>query len=149
MHSLFCICQNFPNNEPPRSPHIQNSTVLVQLLSSVRLCATPWTVAHQVPLSMGFPRQEYWNRLPFPSPGDLTNSEIEPGPPVLQADSLLTEPMGKPKLLNVTSSPIPVHFSSLIPKMSIFTLAISCLTTSNLHWFMDLTFQVPMQYCSL
>ena len=44
---------------------------------------------------------------------------------------------------------IPVHFSSLILKMSMFTLAISCLTTSNLHWFMDLTFQVPMQYCSL
>ena len=45
--------------------------------------------------------------------------------------------------------PIPVHFSLLIPKMSTFTLAISCLTTSNLPWFMDLTFQVPMQYCSL
>ena len=47
------------------------------------------------------------------------------------------------------NSPIPVHFSLLIPKMSTFTLAISCLTTSNLSWFMDLTFQVPMQYCSL
>ena len=45
--------------------------------------------------------------------------------------------------------PIPVHFSSLIPRMSMFTLTISCLTTSNLPWFMDLTFQVPMQYCSL
>ena len=45
--------------------------------------------------------------------------------------------------------PIPVHFSSLIPKMSMFTLAISCLTTSNLPWSMDLTFQVPMQYYSL
>ena len=44
---------------------------------------------------------------------------------------------------------IPVHFSSLIPRMSTFTLAISCLTTSNLPWFMDLTFQVPMRYCSL
>ena len=43
----------------------------------------------------------------------------------------------------------PVHYSSLIPKMSMFMLAISCLTTSNLPWFMDLTFQVPMQYCSL
>ena len=42
-----------------------------------------------------------------------------------------------------------VHFSSLIPRMSTFTLAISYLTTSNLPWFMDLTFQVPMQYCSL
>ena len=47
------------------------------------------------------------------------------------------------------NSSIPIHFSSLIPKMSTFTLAISCLTTSNLPWFMDLTFQVPMQYCSL
>ena len=43
----------------------------------------------------------------------------------------------------------PVHFSSLIPKMLMFTLAISCLTASNLPWFTDLTFQVPMQYCSL
>ena len=43
------------------------------------------------------------------------------------------------------NSPIPVHFSSLIPKMSTFT----CLTTSNLPWFTDLTFQVPVQYCSL
>ena len=44
---------------------------------------------------------------------------------------------------------IPVHFSSLIPRMSMFTLAISCLTTSNVPWFMDLTFQVSMQHCSL
>ena len=47
------------------------------------------------------------------------------------------------------NSPIPVHFSLLIPKMLTFTLAISCFTTSNLPWFMDLTFQVPMQCCSL
>ena len=44
---------------------------------------------------------------------------------------------------------IPIHFISLIPKMPMFTLAITCLTTSYLPWFMDLTFQVPMQYCSL
>ena len=43
----------------------------------------------------------------------------------------------------------PVHFSSLIPKMLMFTLAISCLTTSNFPWFMDLAFQVPIQYCTL
>ena len=42
----------------------------------------------------------------------------------------------------------PVHFSLLIPKMSTFTVVISCPTTSNLPWFMDLTLQVPMQYCS-
>ena len=47
------------------------------------------------------------------------------------------------------NSPFSVHFSSLIPKMLMFTLAISCLTTSNLPWFMDITFQIPMQYCSL
>ena len=40
---------------------------------------TPWTVAHQAPLSMGFPRQEYWSGLPFISPGDLPNTGIEPG----------------------------------------------------------------------
>ena len=45
------------------------------------------------------------------------------------------------------NSPISVHLSLLIPRMSTFTLAISCLTTSNLPWFMDLSFQVPMQYC--
>ena len=45
--------------------------------------------------------------------------------------------------------PTPVHFSSLIPRMSMFILAISCLTSSNLPWLMDLTFQVPIQHCSL
>ena len=49
---------------------------------------TPWTAAFQVPLSMGFPRQEYWNGLPFPSPGDLPNLEFAPTSPAWQADSL-------------------------------------------------------------
>jgi len=48
---------------------------------------TPWTVAHQAPLSMGFPRREYWSGLPFPSPGDLPNPGTEPSSPALQADS--------------------------------------------------------------
>ena len=56
---------------------------------------SPWTVAHQAPLSMGFSRPEYWSGLPFPSPGHLPNSGIEPGSPELQADSLLSEPPGK------------------------------------------------------
>ena len=47
---------------------------------------TPWTVAHQAPLSIGFSRQEYWNGLPFPSPGDLPSPKMEPGSPALQAD---------------------------------------------------------------
>ena len=53
--------------------------------------AIPWNVACQALLSMKFSRQEYWRGLPFPSPGDLPNSGIEPGSPALQADSLLTE----------------------------------------------------------
>ena len=57
------------------------------VLSHVQLFATPWTVAHQAPLSMGFSRQGYWSGLPFPSPGDLPNPGIEPGSPALQADS--------------------------------------------------------------
>ena len=60
---------------------------------------TPWTVAGQAPLSIGFPRQEYWHGLPFPSPGDLPNPGIEPGSPALQADSLLSEPAGKLKAI--------------------------------------------------
>ena len=54
------------------------------------------TVAFKAPQSMGFPRQEYWSWLPFPSPGDLPAPGIEPRPPALQADSLLPEPAGKP-----------------------------------------------------
>jgi len=52
---------------------------------------TPRTVACQAPLSMEFSRQEYWSGLPFPSPGDLPNSEIESKSPALQADSLLSK----------------------------------------------------------
>ena len=56
---------------------------------------TPWTVAYQASLSMGFSRQEYWSGLPFPSPGDLPDPGIEPGSPALQADALPSEPPGK------------------------------------------------------
>ena len=70
---------------------------------------TPWTVAYQAPLSMGFSRQQYWSGLPFLSPGDLPNSGIEPGSPALQADSLLSEPPGKPMelFLMVADRPFP------------------------------------------
>ena len=56
---------------------------------------TPWTVAHQAPLSMEFSRQKYWSGLPFLSPENLPNPEIEPRSHVLQADSLPSEPLGK------------------------------------------------------
>ena len=58
--------------------------------------ATSGMVACQVPLSMGFPRQEYWSRLPFPSPEDLPDLRIEPRSPALQPDSLPSELQGDP-----------------------------------------------------
>ena len=67
----------------------------MKLLSHVRLFVTPWSIDCQAPPSMGFSRQEYWSGLPFPSPGDLSNSGIEPRSPTLQADSLPSEPSGK------------------------------------------------------
>ena len=67
----------------------------VKSLSRVRLFATPWTVAYQAPLSMGFSRQEYWSGVPFPSPGDLPDPGLEPRSSALQADALLSEPPGK------------------------------------------------------
>ena len=66
------------------------------LLSHVRLFATPWTVACQAPLSMGFSRQEYWSVYPFPSPGALPDPGMDPRSPALQADSLPPALSGKP-----------------------------------------------------
>ena len=69
-------------------------------LSPVRLFVTPWTGACQAPPSMGFSMQEYCSGLPFPSPGDLPNPQIQPGSLVLRADSLLSEPSGKCRRTN-------------------------------------------------
>ena len=74
-----------------------NYKVKVKSLSRVWLFATPWTVAYQAPLSMGFSRQEHWSALPFPSPGDLPDPGIEPGSSAFQADALLSEPPVKHK----------------------------------------------------
>ena len=59
---------------------------------------TPWTVAYQASLSMGFSVQEDWSGLPFPPPGDLPDPGIEPGSPALRADALPSGPPGKPQL---------------------------------------------------
>ena len=71
-----------------------------QSLSHVRLFGTPWTVAHQAPLTVEFSRQEHWNGLPFPTPGDLPNPGIEPtspASPALAGGFFTTEPPGKPQ----------------------------------------------------
>ena len=61
---------------------------------------TPWTVAHQASLSMGFPRQKYWSGLPFPPPGDLHNPGIELASSMLQVDSLPLSHRGSPTVYN-------------------------------------------------
>ena len=66
------------------------------MLSHVQFFVTPWTVAHQVPLSMEFYRQEHWSGLPFPSPEDIPNPGMKPWSPALETDSLLSEPPGMP-----------------------------------------------------
>ena len=75
---------------------------MLSLFSHVLLFATPWTVACQTPLSVGFSRQEYWSGWPCPPRGDLPNPGIEltsPVSPALQVDSLPAEPLGKPLYL--------------------------------------------------
>ena len=63
---------------------------------SCLILASPWGLDRQAPLSMEFPRKEYWSGLLFPSPGDLLNPGIEPASPALQANSFPTELPGKP-----------------------------------------------------
>ena len=64
--------------------------------SCVQLFATPWIIALQAPLSMGFSQQEYWSGLPCPPPGDLPDPGIEPASPALAGGFFTTEPPGKP-----------------------------------------------------
>ena len=80
--------------------------------------ATPWIVAHQAPLCMGFSRQEYWSGLPYPPPGDLPDPGMEPEPPAapaLQADSLLLSYQGNPKSLPLYKA----KYFHLFPAMNI------------------------------
>ena len=73
--------------------------------SVTKLCfnsfVTPWTVARQAPLSFGFPRQEYWIGLTFPSPGDLHNPGIEPSCHALAEGFFITEPMYRASLVAI------------------------------------------------
>ena len=117
--------------------------------SSVLLFATLWTVACQVPLSMEFPRPDYWSGLPFPPSGDLPDPEIKPTSPVspaLQADSLPTEPPRKSKVLlkpflilgsPLTASSFPfLHFFLLYFSINSWNQTCPHLSFLELfHWF--------------
>ena len=90
MEERRLVCEDFFTHLPVKH-YVWTCSV-----AHLRLFATPWTVAHQAPLFMGFPRQEYWGGLPFPSLGDLPDPGIAPGSPALQADASPSEPPGKP-----------------------------------------------------
>ena len=103
----YFLCEKiYSNNFPSSTQSLQwvgiwikrHMKMKVLVSQSCPTFATPWTVACQPPLSLGFFRQEYWNGLPFPSPGDLPNPGIEPRSTVLQADSLLSEPPWQTKM---------------------------------------------------
>ena len=92
----------------------------VNSLSRVWLFATPWTVAHQAPLSMEFSRQEHWSGLPFPSPGNLPNPGIECRSPTWQADALSSEPPG-----NTSGKPTLILRYNVIPSTTFNVSVIS------------------------
>ena len=98
-HWLKSVFRGISSLELPAQRRVGKHSPLgpreVKSFSHIQLFVTPWSVACQTPPSIGFSRQEYWNGLPFPSPGDLPNPGIELGSPPLQADSLTSEPPGK------------------------------------------------------
>ena len=94
---MYCLEKGDVGTDPV---YLHFSTVVVVGGGLVtKLCltlVTPWTIAWQAPLSLGFSRQEYWSGLPCPSPGDRPNAGIEPGSPAQQADSYRLSHQGSP-----------------------------------------------------
>ena len=89
------------------------------LCSVVSDLVTPWTAAHQAPLSMGFPRQEYWSGLPFPTPGGLLDSGIEPtclASPALVGRFFTTVPPGK---LPISENTMGLHLFQAVSSLSV------------------------------
>ena len=106
----IAICSNMDGlkdyhakwSQPEKDKYHDITYVKLKSLSRVRLFVTPWTIQ-----CLELSRPEYWNGLPFPSPGDLPNPGIEPRSPMLQADSLPAEPPGKPKSTGLGSPSLP------------------------------------------
>ena len=99
----------FPEPLIQPNPRLSFHTACTLLTQSCRLFETLWSVARQAPPSLGFSRQEYWSQLPCPPPGDRPDPGIEPRSLILQADSLPSEPPGKPlsHTLSAVNSTIP------------------------------------------
>ena len=108
--SPIAECFNLPSEVSDFISHWALS-ILLLFGCYVWLFVTTQTVACQAPPSRGFPRQEYWSGLPFPSPGDLPNPGMEPASPALAGRFFITEPPGKPWALSILR-PKAVHLSS-------------------------------------
>ena len=93
---IHLSCTAFINYLTVFHEHLGNFQFLIMCVSHSVKYVTPWTAAHQAPLCMEFPRQEYWSGWPFPSPRDLPNPGIKPRSPALQVDSLPSETPQKP-----------------------------------------------------
>ena len=144
--AYFCLRGNWHRrSDLPNIPHCSRGTTrLIQLLLFSRpdSFASPWTVAHHAPLSMGFPREEYWSGLPFRSPADLPNRAIEPTSPALSGGFFTNKPPGKPQpdtelitdILPITSS------CTVTPRTA--TLAAIAITHTSL-----LLLILPLFYC--
>ena len=108
----------------------------MHVFSRVRLFVTPWTVAYLASLSMGFSWQEYWNRFPLSSPGDLPNLGIEP---TLQADSLLLSYQAFPKRYLITVMMMIMGMTTLEDTNPVFYVTaldwlFFCLPNNSIHF---------------
>ena len=125
-NSIFSFLRNFHT--------VFRRKVKVKSLSRVQLSATPWTVAYQAPPSMGFSRQECWSGFPFPSPGDLPNPGMEPGSPTLQADTLPSEPPGKPVFHSGCANLHPSYSGGGLPFLHTLSKVGSLLDGGHSDW---------------
>ena len=113
------------------------------MLSSVRLFATPWTIAHQAPLSMGFSRQEHWSGWPFPSPGDLPDARTKPGAPALQADSFPSELPGKPTVVSLNDTELVYNWASDLTLLSFLSTFLLGQKYSNVLSYSNSGYHLP------
>ena len=123
------------------------------MLNCVQFLLTPWTVACQAPLSIGFPRQEYWSGLLFPSPGDLPDSRIEPESPALASTFFTTESPGKPQHVDVQFGSVVQSFSRVClfatPWTAVHQASLSITNSWSLLKLMPLESEIPSNHLIL
>ena len=126
---------------------VSYSACVAELLSCVRLFVTPWTVAHQAPVSMGFPRQEHWSGVLCPPPADLPDTGIDPKPPMSPASTggfFTTRPSGKPVTYFTLPSKMPLLFVAALLYWNSQVHALLTLSIYLFFFFASLMAKYPM-----